>query len=172
MDSKDQKFTIKKSSIAGNGVFTNREILKNQSVCFLNGELCSLEEMMKRVDEGWEEPSDPLGIDDDEYLDLDELSRTFNHSCYSNSYIKGRSELIAIRNIKNGEEITYDYSTTMNDNEEKSVSAGRELWTCKCKCRSGNCRGIIDQFRTLPRGIQKYYIDNKFMPDFMLRIFG
>lgn len=168
----EQNPEIKKSKIAGNGVFSNKEIKSGQTIYFLEGELCTLDEVIRRVNEGKEEPSDPLEVDDEEYLDLDEISRTFNHSCEPNSYIKGKNELIALRDITVGEEITYDYSTTMNDNEEKIVSAGRDLWTCECNCGSKNCRGIIDQFKTLSEEMQKYYISNRFMPDFMLKKFG
>jgi uncharacterized protein len=167
----DDLLEIKKSKIAGNGVFAIKEIKKYRTVCFLTGELCTLEEALKRINEGKEKPSDPLGVDDEEYLDLDELPRTFNHSCNPNSYIKGKNELVALKDIKIGEEITYDYSTTMNDNEEKIKKSGRNLWTCKCHCGSKNCRGIIDQFKTLPLKIKNYYISNRFMPDFMLKHF-
>lgn len=167
----NQDLEIRKSKIAGNGVFTNKKISKGETIHFLNGELCSLEEVLRRVNEGKEEESDPLGIDEEKYLDLDEVSRTFNHSCNPNAYIRGKNELVAMRDINEGEEITYDYSTTMNDNEEKITNAGRELWTCKCNCGSENCRGIIDQFKTLPKERQDFYVSNKFMPDFMLRVF-
>lgn len=167
----DGLFEIKKSKIAGNGVFARKKIKKGEIICFLNGELCTLDEVIKRINAGKEEPSDPLEIEDEEYLDLDEISRTFNHSCNPNAFIQKRNELIALRDIKIGEEITYDYSTTMNDNEEKINKAGRTLWTCKCHCGSRNCRGIIDQFKTLPKRIQNFYINNKFMPDFMLKHF-
>ena len=59
----------------------------------------------------------------------------------------------------------------MNDNEEKIKKAGHELWTCKCNCKSSLCRGVIDQFKTLPKERQKFYIRNRFMPDFMLKMF-
>lgn len=104
-------------------------------------------------------------------MDLDEISRTFNHSCDPNSFIKGKNELIALRDIQIGEEINYDYSTTMNDNEEKILKAGRKLWTCKCNCGAKSCRNIIDQFRTLPKKIQSFYVKNKLIPDFMLKHF-
>ena len=164
-------FEIKKSKIAGNGVFARKKIAKGLTICFLTGELCTLEEVIKRCNEGKEEPSDPLEIEDEEYLDLDEVSRTFNHSCNPNSYIRGKNELVALKDIKIWEEIIYDYSTTMNDNGEKIKKAGRDLWTCECHCGSKNCRGIIDQFKTLPKKIQNFYIRNKFMPDFMLKHF-
>jgi uncharacterized protein len=163
---------IKKSKIAGNGCFANQNISSNQTVCFLSGELCSIYEILRRVEEGKEDPSDPLEVGDEEYLDLDEMSRTFNHSCNPNAFIRGKNELVAIRDIQIGEEITYDYSITMNDAKEKIISVGRQLWTCKCCCGSTNCRGIIDQFHTLTKKTQNFYIKNKFMPDFMLIHFG
>ncbi len=165
-------FVVKKSNIAGKGVFANKEIKKGRTICFLTGELCSLDEMLKRVSSGKEGSSDPLGIDNEKYLDLEEIPRTFNHSCEPNSFIRGKNKLIAIHNIKEGEEITYDYSTTMNDNKEKINAAGMRLWTCTCRCGSKNCRGIIDQFKTLPPKTQRYYVSHKFMPDFMLKKFG
>ena len=167
----DKNLEIKESKIAGKGIFTNKEIKKFQTIYLLKGEQCSLEEILKKVNDGLEKPSDPLGIDDEQYLDLDEISRTFNHSCSPNSFIRGKSELVAMRDIKKGEEITYDYSTTMNDNEEKIKTAGRELWTCECNCGSKSCRGMINQFKTLPKEVRQFYISNKFMPDFMLRRF-
>ena len=167
----DDLFEIKKSKIAGKGVFALKKIAKGQTICFLTGELCTLDEIIKRCNEGKEEPSDPLGVEDEKYLDLDAVPRIFNHSCNPNSYIRGKNELVALKDIKNGEEITYDYSTTMNDNEVKIKKAGRALWTCECNCGSKNCRGMIDQFKTLPKKIQNFYISNKFMSDFMLKHF-
>jgi SET domain-containing protein len=162
---------VKSSKIAGKGVFTDIIIKKGQTIYFLEGELCSLEEILKRIDEGKEEPSDPLGVEEEKYLDLDKLSRQFNHSCDPNSFIRGKNELVALRDIKIGNEINYDYSTTMDENEEKIKRAGRSLWTCRCNCGAENCRGTIDQFKTLPKDIQQFYIKNKFMPDFMLKKF-
>ena len=162
---------IQSSIIAGKGVFTKKNISQGKRICFLEGKICPLEEMIQIVNEGTEELSDPLGIDDELYIDLDELFRTFNHSCEPNTFIKGKNELIALRDIQKGEEITYDYSTTMNENEEKIKKAGRTLWTCTCNCNSPLCRRIIDQFSTLPKERQMFYIKNQFMPEFMLKTF-
>ncbi|MDO8508966.1 MAG: SET domain-containing protein [Nanoarchaeota archaeon] len=164
-------FEIKKSKIAGNGIFASKEIKKGQTIYFLSGELCSLDEIIKKVNNGVEEPSDPLEVENEEYLDLDETSRTFNHLCNPNAFIRGRNELVALKNITIGEEITFDYSTTMNDNEEKIKAAGRTLWTCKCNCGAKNCRGIINQFKTLSKKRQEFYIKNMYVPDFILRKF-
>lgn len=165
---------VKKSKIDGNGVFTKKEIKKRQTVWVFRGELCTLGEMIRRVREGKENPSDPLQIGDEEYLDLDPLSRTFNHFCSPNCFVRGggESELVAFRDINKGEEITFDYSTTMGENEEKIKKTRVMFWTCPCRCGSSLCRGIIDQFRTLPKKVQNFYIKNKHMPDFMLKKFG
>jgi hypothetical protein len=80
--------------------------------------------------------------------------------------------LFALRDILPGEEITYDYSTTMDDDEGKIIERGRKVWTCKCNCGSKKCRGIIDQFKTLPSDVKKFYSENRFMPEFMLKKFG
>ena len=173
MEIKDkQSLEIKKSDISGNGIFTKNKIKKGEIIYFLDGELCTLDEIIRRINEGKEKLFDPLQVGDEEYLDLDEISRTFNHSCGPNAYIKEKNNLIALRNILPSEEITYDYSTTMNDNEEKIINAGQEIWACKCNCGSKKCRGIINQFKTLSIITKKFYISNKFMPDFMLKKFG
>ncbi|MFA5857067.1 MAG: SET domain-containing protein-lysine N-methyltransferase [Candidatus Pacearchaeota archaeon] len=166
---KKSDLIIKKSGISGKGVYARISIKKGKTICFLRGELMDLNEMIRRTDENLEDGADPLGVDNEKYLDLDELSRTFNHSCNPNAYLSKKSKLKALRDINRGDEITYDYSTTMDDNEEKIKKSGGGLWTCKCKCGSKNCRGLIDQFRLLPKNIQNFYLKNNYTPDFILR---
>jgi SET domain-containing protein len=168
----EKRIEVRKSGIQGSGVFALQEIKMGETVHFMEGEICTFEEIVNRVNEGQETQSDPFEFAKEIYLDLDETSRTFNHSCNPNLFIKGKFELIALRSIEKGEEFTYDYSTTMNYNEEKFLNFGQELWTCTCNCGSENCRGIIDQFKTLPKTRQEYYIENKFMPDFMIEQFN
>lgn len=169
---KQQNIEIRESPISGAGVFARERIPTGETVCFLTGESCTLDEMIRMVNAGLEAASDPLQVDIEEYLDLDELPRTFNHSCSPNAYVRGRNELVAMWDIGEDEEIVFDYSTTMNDNVQKILDAGRELWTCECACGSDRCRGKIDQFRTLPEDTRDSYIRNGYLPDFMLKIFG
>jgi len=163
---------VRESEISGKGAFAKRNISKGERICFMQGKLCTIDEMIILVDSDLEEGSDPLGVDDEIYIDLDELYRSINHSCKPNAFLRGRNELIAIRNINKDEEITYDYSTTMDDNSKKIEVGDGELWSMKCNCGKDNCRGVIDQFRTLPAEIQEYYTKNKFAPDFILRKFS
>jgi len=169
---KEEILDIKNSIISGKGVFAKKLISKGETICFMEGELMSLDEMINRVDSNLENGSDPLGVDDETYLDLEELPRSINHSCCPNAFIKGKNELIALKNINKGEEITYDYSTTMDDNREKIESTGGTLWTIKCRCGNKDCRKRINQFKTLPFEKQRYYIENKLAPDFILKKFS
>ena len=165
-------FEIKRSTIAGKGVFAIQNIYRNKTITFLDGELCSLREIIKRVKEGDEHISDPLAVAEEEYIDLDEISRTFNHSCNPNAFIRGKNELVALKDIKKGQEITYDYSTTMSEDENKIKRLGWSLWNCVCHCGSPHCRGIIDQFETLPQNTRYFYLHNKLVPEFILRMHG
>jgi len=163
---KEKKIEARKSKISGSGLFAKQDIKAGESICNMNGELMDLDLMIHKVDNDLEEGSDPLGIDDKMYMDLDEPYRCCNHSCFPNAFLRGKNELVAIKDISKDEEITFDYSTTMDDQIPRE-----EQWTMKCKCKSPNCRKVVDQFKFLPRSVQKYYLDNKFAPDFILRNF-
>lgn len=79
-----------------------------------------------------------------------------NHSCEPNCGLKviGRvgkeydSQLMAIRPIKPGEELTIDYSTVMHE-------AG---WKMECACGSKHCRKVVTHFSRLPKETREKYI--------------
>ena len=98
----------------GKGVFAGRDFKKGEEIIEFKGRLMRKEELL------------PLNNpEDDRYLQVglevyigpsNEMDDLINHSCNPNSGIKkieDRFILIAIRNIRGGEEITWDYSTTM-----------------------------------------------------------
>ena len=57
-----------------------------------------------------------------------------NHSCAGNSWYEGDDLLVAMRDIKAGEEIYYDYALTENHPDFSFP---------KCLCPAANCRGRI-----------------------------
>lgn len=74
-----------------------------------------------------------------------------NHSCAPNAgvrFLGTAIHLIAIRDIAPGEEITWDYSTTLADPD----------WTMPCACGAEACRGTIAAFATLPAERREWYI--------------
>lgn len=89
-----------------------------------------------------------------------EIDDLINHSCEPNAGLKFTDFgiiLVAIRNIKKGEEITWDYSTTLYNNR----------WTMDCLCSSNNCRKKIREFLHLPEEIQKKYLDLGIVPQYI-----
>ncbi len=84
-----------------------------------------------------------------------------NHSCDPNSGLvitNTRVELVAIRDIKSGEEITWDYSTTMYGDD----------WKMNCQCNSVYCRHVVGNFIDLPDEIRKKYIQLGVVPSYNL----
>ncbi|MFM2269265.1 MAG: hypothetical protein RL757_2706 [Bacteroidota bacterium] len=167
----NQLVEIRNSAIAGVGGFALQEINAGELVHTMKGEYCDAETMMAKIEQDEVANSDAFQIGDHDFLHLDEESRSLNHACNPNVYVRGTVELVATRKIAVGEEITFDYSTTML--YDKAFFEGYELeeWTCPCACGAENCRGIIDEFRNIPKEKQAIYIQNKWLPDFMLKHF-
>ena len=102
-----------------------------------------------------------MQVNDEKYIDMKESSRCINHSCNPNSglvFKKNKIMLTAIRTIRKYEEITWDYSTTMDEDE----------WEMDCLCGNKNCRKRIRDFKYLPRRIQQKYIKLGIVPKYIL----
>lgn len=98
---------------------------------------------------------DWVGVAKDQWIDPDKPYKFINHSCNPNVGIKGKVTVVALKKIKEGDEITIDYSTIEGDTR----------WQMKCLCGEKNCRKIIRSMQFLPEGqYQKYlpYISTYF----------
>ena len=85
-----------------------------------------------------------------------------NHSCDPNAgfRIKGTTaELHAIRDIAAGEEIFFDYSTTLDEDD----------FTMTCLCGSACCRRTIRDGKYLPDDVWRKYIDLGIIPEYVQR---
>ena len=85
-----------------------------------------------------------------------------NHSCEPNSglHIVGTTaDLHAIRNIAAGEEILFDYSTTLDEND----------FTMACLCGTSSCRKIIGDGKYLPEGVWERYLRLGIIPEYVQR---
>jgi hypothetical protein len=98
-----------------------------------------------------------LQISPNYYLFLDEPARFFNHSCQPNCGLTPELQLVALRNIEKGEELTYDYSTTMLERD----------WKLTCHCNKPECRMVIRDFDQLPRAKQEYYLKHNVVQAFI-----
>jgi hypothetical protein len=128
----------------------------------MSGEVLNFEEVNSRILSGQLSPDDPLQIDNDLYIDLDAQSLAINHSCSPNAGIRGQNELVAIRDISAGEEVTFDYSTTV------SSDVAPEDWNMACQCHSTNCRQTIGNVLTVPAEMLERYTRLKVLPQYIL----
>jgi hypothetical protein len=84
-----------------------------------------------------------------------------NHSCDPNAGLRftdGGVFLVALRPIAAGEEIAWDYSTTLAD----------ESWRMICECGAPDCRGVIGAFAGLPEAQQRRYRELGVVPSYLL----
>ncbi|GAI75942.1 unnamed protein product, partial [marine sediment metagenome] len=100
-------------------------------------------------------------VEKEKYIDLKEPGKYVNHSCNPNVGIKKDKKLVAIKNIKKGEEIFWDYSTSMDEDN----------WTMKCKCGNKDCRKIIKDFKYLPERTKNKYLKMGIVQKFIAKKF-
>lgn len=153
------KLRVGKSRL-GKAVFANTDFKTGEVIIEFKGKLMKRKELPDLLT-----PEDDryVQVGNDQYLgpsgDFDDL---INHSCNPNSgirIIKKKVMLLAIKNIKKDEEITWDYSTTMDEDN----------WELNCLCKSKNCRKRIRDFKYLPKKIQKKYIKLRIVPNYILK---
>lgn len=138
------RLEIRETAKYGIGDFASEEIVKGRVITILSGEVVSFDECVRRCLDGVESVDDPLQIGLWEYIDLDPFSRAFNHSCRPNAGLRKKSELFALETIRQGEEITYDYSATVGPNITEKI------WAMPCLCGQKGCRKVLGNILTIP----------------------
>lgn len=144
---------IAKSRIKGKGVFASRNINIGETICRMRGIKISSKQLYLVSQSGRDIVVDPLQVDNNRYINLDTPYVIINHSCDPNCGIRN-GNLIAIRKIRRGQEITYDYSSTWFDG-------------FNCNCGSKICRGHIGDFSSIPKNIREKYFKLGTVPDFI-----
>lgn len=162
------KFEVRKSNIEGSGVFATSDYENGAVICEFKGERLTVENLKEKYKSGEERIDDPFQVGADVYLDLCEPYVYFNHSCDPNAGMKGSGTLFAIRPIKKGEEITFDYSSTEDTDDKVWGINWTEKWRIPCKCGAGNCRKEIRVFSLLPEEIRDRYYNKGALMDFII----
>ncbi len=137
------KVFVKKTKKFGKGVYAKANIKKGEIVAQFDGEF---------YDDHFEHwtrdlQNHTIQCGENLWRDSKGLARLINHSCDPNCGIKRRFDVVAMRDIKKGEQITWDYEMT-----EKS-----DWWRLKCKCGSPLCRKVIGNYENMPPEIRKKY---------------
>jgi len=127
------KYIIKQSTQHGRGVFAQERIDAGEVILPFTGPML----VRSEVDEG----SYHLQVGDDLYLGASGGADDYvNHSCDPNAGFRDGLALVARREIAAGEEITWDYSTAIDEDDFSGFS---------CQCGSVLCRGTVHSFRHL-----------------------
>jgi uncharacterized protein len=129
-------------SAVGQGIFATRPLQPGQAILVLSGTLLDRTQVLGR-DRAYALQSGPHHD-----LELTAPGRFLNHSCDPNVGIVNDRVLIALRRIEAGEEIRYDYSTTMSEDH----------WTVECRCGEPTCRRVVLGFHHLPPITQNRYL--------------
>jgi hypothetical protein len=142
----------------GLGVFTKRDIASGEVILEFDGPVIDFAETKRRG------PRECMAIQigPDRYLDTRPPGVLVNHSCNPNSGIRGDKYLVALKPLRAGLEIRYDYSTTM---EEQS-------FTMACQCGEPGCRRVIGDFSELPWRTRARYISKGIVMSFILQRLG
>ena len=140
-------FVIRGSKIAGRGAFAVRPIRKGERLVEYVGERLTHAESDARYDDHAGDAHHTFLFSVNRRTVIDAThggneSRFINHSCEPNceSVIEGNRVFIdAIRNIRTGEELTYDYAFERDGTETPEEETG----LYGCRCGSKKCRGTI-----------------------------
>jgi uncharacterized protein len=135
------------------GVFAAKNLKKGSILAIFGGYIMNAEEELS-----FPSYMNDYGLQISENLTLGIIKKSeifdtdyFNHSCDPNAGFGGQIFLIAMRNIKKGEEVTFDYAMVLHK------SKGRCVYKIKCLCDSKECRGFISDYDWKRPEVQKKY---------------
>jgi uncharacterized protein len=145
---KTPAYIVRNSTIHGRGVFARRKIRKGKTIIEYRGDRTTWKVASRRPDSDPENPYHTFIFElDDGKSVIDagvggNAARWINHSCKPNCTTfeddEGRVFIEALRKIRTGEELTYDYRLTIEGRITKKARAALE-----CRCGARKCRGSM-----------------------------
>ncbi len=140
-------YVVRNSPIHGRGVFAACDIGKGTRIIEYRGKRIAWDEAQQLPDS---DPDNPyhtffFSLDDGRVIDAGQrgnAARWINHSCTPNCKTEedddGRVFIRAKRDIREGEELAYDYKLTLEGKVRK-----RERKAYACRCGTPDCRGTM-----------------------------
>ena len=144
--SSGRRIQTRRSGVHGKGVFAVTDIPAGDTVIEYVGEIITWKEALRR------HPHDPKDPNHTFYFHIDEKhvidakyggnsSRWINHSCKPNcepDEVDGRIFIKALRDIKAGEELNYDYGLVIDAPLTPELKLEYPCW-----CGAKKCRGTL-----------------------------
>ena len=132
-------YKVKKSKIDKNGLYANCNIKSGTRIIEYKGKIISVKQ--SENDPKFDNSKAIYLFNLNKRYDLDgaynfNIARLINHSCNPNCEVFGKGLKVwvyAMKNIKKGEELSYDYGFSFDENFRQFP----------CNCRSKNCVGYI-----------------------------
>jgi hypothetical protein len=126
----------------GQGVVTKKDITQGEKILRFSGQQVTGKEVRN--------PNTALQVDQDLFLESDGANdECLNHSCNPNCYIDFEDlTLRALKDIRRGEELTFDYNTSEYDLIDQGCAF-------LCLCGSKHCIGDINGLKYAPLGHRK-----------------
>jgi len=144
----NSKIEVKPTKNRGLGVFAKNNIKKGEFIStFAGGKIF-------RAEKATDLPFLPENIRDHAVqfaegkwmYNNQTLAELLNHSCNPNCGIKNLFDIVAMKDIKKGKELTWDYEMTEDSD-----------WRMRCKCGSKLCRHIIGAYKRMPKNVKEKY---------------
>lgn len=139
-----RRIAVRRSKIHGRGVFALRNIRQGERIIEYAGERITHGEADRRYPEDDSPHTMLFTVDKNIVIDATHIgnsARWINHSCRPNCESVDDDKRIyieAIREIRSGEELTYDYNLILD--ERHTPAAKREN---PCFCGDKRCRGTL-----------------------------
>ena len=141
-----RRIQTRRSSVHGKGVYALQDLAEGETLIEYLGEVISWKEALRR------HPHDPANPNHTFYFHIDDghvidgkqggnSARWINHSCQPNceaDETDGRVFIKALRGIKAGEELFYDYGLIIDAKYTKKLLAEYPCW-----CGAKRCRGTL-----------------------------
>jgi uncharacterized protein len=124
------------SGISGRGLVAVEPIARDEVVAIKGGHIvdtATLKRLPERLQNSDVQIADGFHLAALEESEYEPVMLFINHSCEPNVGFAGNIVLVAMRDIKPGEELTTDYAL-FDDNDE----------SMPCSCGTPSCRGTID----------------------------
>lgn len=142
----NRRTQVRKSGIHGKGVYAASPIQTGETVLEYKGEIITWKKALDRHPHDINQPNHTFyfHLDDGHVIDAKHQgnsARWINHSCEPNLEADqdgNRIFLKALRNIRAGEELCYDYGLIID--MRKTAKLKKEY---ACFCGSDNCRGTM-----------------------------
>jgi SET domain-containing protein len=145
--SSGRRIQVRRSGVHGKGVFALQPIKRGERIIEYVGEIITWPEALRRHPHNPAEPNHTFYFHVDEQRVIDanvggNASRWINHACRPNCKADqqddGRVFIRALKNLKAGDELFYDYGLVIDERYTAKLKKEYE-----CRCGHFSCRGTM-----------------------------